>query len=160
PDEGFLRRARRLLGELAALLLVLRNAARVAIVVRVHRGLVAAQGCASDEGEEVNETPCGSMHGSLPSPTTLLPSPRRVTRREAISSQARALSLGTALSTRSSQFAERASQQVEEREERRARGGIDDGRLGSRSAVQELPAGEPRPTQDVLQVGGGAIREV
>src|SRR5438093_3708726 len=95
------------------------------------------------------------MHGSLPSPKTLPARPRSVTRREAIDSQAHALSLGTALSTR-----RRASQQVEEREERRARGRIEGTRLVVRPVVQELPRGEARPPQDVLQVGGGAIREV
>src|SRR5262249_22908561 len=68
PHGGFLRRAsRRLLSELAALLLVLGNSAGGPIVVGVARGLVAAHGRATDDSEEVNETHCGSMHGSLPS---------------------------------------------------------------------------------------------
>src|SRR5262249_58649895 len=58
---GLLRRApRRLLGELAALLLILRNAARVAIVVGVHRGLVAPPGPAPDDSEEGDDTHRGS----------------------------------------------------------------------------------------------------
>src|SRR5262249_28436836 len=90
---------------------------------------------------------------------TLPAGPRSVTRTEAIAFHAHALSPGTALSTRSSQ-SERASQQVEKREERSLRRWIEDGRLLVRPAVQELPAREPRAAQDVLQIGGGAIREV